>query len=125
MVYDRRESGQTTHALPVMPGSSEDSGKPTTPSDAAPLMDEENRDSTSSDGKSLQPAEELAVDSSSLLQQAREFLVSPAVRHQDINSKREFLLRKGVSPADAERLLEETDLCSACLPVMTFWACST
>lgn len=93
-----------------MSDSNDSSGKPTPPSDDAGSSKTAITETNSTDERPRQPAEEL-LDEPGLLEHAREFLVSPAIRHQDVNSKREFLLKKGVSPEDAERLLEETDVC--------------
>lgn len=66
------------------------------------------------DGSPKQPAEEALNEpdsnSDELLSQARQFLSSPAIRNQDVSSKREFLLKKGLTSEDAERLLEETNV---------------
>lgn len=89
------------------------SGKPVTSSDGASSSNIKKEGNDNVEKSSRQPAEELLDEQPepNLLDQAREFLASPAIRHQDANSKREFLLKKGVSSDDAERLLEETDVC--------------
>ena len=52
-------------------------------------------------------ATEVPENRLTLLAQAKEFLASPAIRHQDEGSKREFLSRKGVASEDIEALLSE------------------
>ena len=61
-----------------------------------------------------QPAEEL-LDEPDLLSQAQEFLSSPTIRPQSVASKREFLLKKGLSPEQTKKLLEEADVCQLLL----------
>lgn len=96
-----------------MSDSNSSSGKPTDASELARSSQTEDLDVSAVDGPPTQPAEE-ALNEPGLLTQAREFLVSPAIRQQDAGSKREFLLKKGVSPEDAEKLLEETDVNLLC-----------
>lgn len=61
------------------------------------------------DSQPRQPAEK-PLDKPDLLSQAREFLSSPAIRQQNVPSKREFLLKKGLSPEQTEELLAEADV---------------
>lgn len=91
-----------------MPDSN-DVGKPTSPPDAANIPKQDERNTTVTDSLPRQPAEELP----DLLTQAREFLSSPAIRPQSVSTKREFLLKKGLSPEQTEKLLEEADVCQS------------
>lgn len=92
-----------------MPDDSEASGNSVSSSEDISSDPATASDISESTERPTQPAEEI-LDEADLLGQARDFLLSPAIRHQDMSSKREFLLKKGVSSADAERLLEETDV---------------
>jgi Pex14 N-terminal domain len=62
-----------------------------------------------SEGTADQPVGE-SENTFKLLAQAREFLASPTIRHQDDGNKREFLSRKGLSPTDIEMLLSEASV---------------
>ena len=46
-------------------------------------------------------------DRATLLQQARDFLASPAISSQDISSKRNFLESKGLTHAEVDSLIDE------------------
>ncbi|KAF8320876.1 hypothetical protein DL93DRAFT_2073645 [Clavulina sp. PMI_390] len=101
-----------------------DSGKSSTASEATGTSKSDAKTTNKSDEKPRQPAEELLdsepANSDELLKQARDFLTSPSVRHQDVAMKRDFLAKKGVSNDDIERLLVETDVC-AYLPLLHDW----
>lgn len=92
-----------------MPDDSEASGNTVSSSEDISSDPATASDISESTQRPTQPAEEI-LDEADLLGQARDFLLSPAIRHQDMSSKREFLLKKGVSSADTERILEETDV---------------
>jgi len=91
---------------------SNDVGKPTGSPDAANISKQDEGNTTVTDSRPRQPAEEL-LDEPDLLNQAREFLSSPAIRPQSVSRKREFLLKKGLSPEQTEKLLEEADVCQS------------
>ena len=98
--------------LPVtrsqMPDSN-DVGRPTGSPDSANISKEDEGNTTVTDSRPGQPAEEL-LEEPDLLTQAREFLSSPAIRPQSVSRKREFLLKKGLSLEQTEKLLEEADV---------------
>src|ERR1700722_2066718 len=54
------------------------------------------------------------TDRTELLSQARSFLASPQIQHQDVLAKRRFLNEKGLTEAEIDRMLRE----QVCL---SFW----
>lgn len=97
--------------LPNMSNPDSDGGesKPGTALGTSSSAGLEPPSSKETEGPPRQPAEE-ALDEPDLLTQAREFLASPAILHQDLAAKRQFLLGKGLTPEDADRLLDETSV---------------
>ena len=53
------------------------------------------------------PSPAIGTDRTELLHRARTFLTSPQVQHEDVASKRRFLVEKGLTGAEIEGLLYE------------------
>ncbi|KAH9850768.1 hypothetical protein C2E23DRAFT_887106 [Lenzites betulinus] len=59
-------------------------------------------------------------DRTDLLERARAFLSSPQVRHEDLISKRRFLVEKGLTEGEIEGLLHEVPAPPPLLPAKTY-----